>query len=418
MDYAIETYGCALNQADSEILAGLLEAAGWRQSDKPDVRVINTCTVKTPTDRKILRRLNELTSNGGAVIVTGCLPAADPKISFRFPDFSFIGTNVSDIVEAADSAISGERFVQISTGGSKLCSPRHRGNPHVGIIPIAEGCMGACSYCITSVARGGLTSHTVKDVITEVEQGVSEGIREFWITAQDTGAYALDCGSNLSELLHKIVDVEGDFKIRIGMMNPDHLLSFLAEIIDVYASPKIYKFIHIPVQSGNDRVLGEMGRKYTSDDFKRIVDVLREKIPQITISTDVICGFPTESEKEFDDTLNMISDIKPDVLNISRFWSRPQTRAALMACHPGRVTKDRSRRMSNLFEKVGLERNQQWIGWEGKSYVSQQNADGTFTARNHTYKPIIIKSSEDLLGTEVNIKIRQCTYYDLRGELI
>jgi len=407
----IETYGCAMNQADSEFMAGILEEDGYVIREGGEILIINTCTVKTPTERKILRRLKELRNSGKKVIVTGCLPAASPEIVNEFPSFSFIGTNVEDIARA----VKEERYINISEGGCRLEFPKRRKNPVVEIIPIAQGCVGDCSYCIVKNARGKLNSYKPELILDDARTALSEGAGEAWLTAQDTGAYGRDIGTPLPELLEKVSGIDGDFRVRVGMMNPNHAREFLKELIEAYRNEKIYKFLHVPVQSGDDRVLRDMNRKYKVNDFRRIVNEFRNNFPQVTISTDVILGFPTEDEKAFQNTLNLIREIEPEVLNISRFWLRPGTEAEEFKQLPTRITKDRSRIVNSLFKEYALKKNEEWIGWEGEALVSEKSKGNTYTARNFAYKPIVIKSGNNLIGEFVQVKITDATYYDLRG---
>ncbi len=401
-------------------------------SDDGEILILNTCSVKTPTERKIIKKLKELEISGKKVIVSGCLPAADSSIVNKFRNFSFIGNNVADIADAVKSVSLGKRFVKLLGSKNKFCIPRIRQNPVVGIMPIAEGCLGFCSYCQTRLARGRLRSYPAGEILKQVQSAVSSGAKEVWITAQDTGAYGIDTGGNLPGLLEKICGIPHDFKvirgqsprssetefrIRVGMMNPNHVLGFLDELISVYNNEKIYKFLHIPVQSGDNKILKDMKRDYKVEDFKKIVKKFRSNLDNITISTDVIVGFPAETEKEFENTLNLIKDTKPDVLNISRFWPRPGTSAEKLKQHHGRVTKNRSRGVNNLFREIGLEQNRKWIEWRGKALVSEKTEDG-FCARNFAYKPIIVKSKENLLGKFVDVRITDATFYDLRGEII
>ncbi|MFH1055716.1 MAG: tRNA (N(6)-L-threonylcarbamoyladenosine(37)-C(2))-methylthiotransferase [Candidatus Altiarchaeota archaeon] len=407
----ILTFGCAVNQADSEAIKGLLKAGGL---DKADVVVVNTCTVKSPTENKILKRLRQLRHEGKAVVVAGCIPPARPGIVDEFPNFSFVGVNTEDIVEAVRCAVRGERYVNIASGKDKTTLPCIRENPVVGIVPICEGCLGGCSYCQTKFARGELKSYPIRGIVNKVKGYVEEGAREIWITAQDTGAYGQDIGSSLPELFDKVVSVDGDFKVRVGMMNPDHARGMLDELVRAYENYKIYKFLHLPVQSGDDRVLRDMGRRYTVEEFKTVVDAFRKL--NVTLSTDVIVGYPTEDEKAFRNTVELVEEVKPDVLNVSRYWPRPGTKAAKLKQHPGMETKRRSGIMSQVFKSVGLGRNSKWIGWCGNALVSEANVDGTFTARNDWYKPIVIKDGE--LGENVKVEVKKATYYDLRGKVV
>ncbi len=409
----IETYGCATNQADSEFMAGLLEEKGYAIGKDGDILVINTCTVKTPTERKIIKRLKKLRNSNRRVIVTGCLPRAQPEIVDEFPEFSFLGTNIGDIPEAVEK----ERFVRISDGGCRFKFPRKRNNPVVGIIPIAQGCVGNCSYCIVRRARGRLHSYRPELILADVRKAISEGVREFWFTAQDTGAYGKDTGTSLPELLGRVSKIEGEFMVRVGMMNPDHVLEFLDELIAAYRTEKIYKFLHIPLQSGDDRVLRDMNRHYTAGDFKTIIKEFRSAFPGITISTDVILGFPTESEEAFKNTLSLLKETEPEVLNISRFWLRPGTDAERLKQLPTRISKDRSRLVNSVFKEYALRKNQKWIGWEGRVLVSKISRGG-YTARNSAYKPIVIHSERRLRGEFIWVRITDATYYNLMGEVI
>ena len=417
MRISIETYGCAMNKADSEIIAGLLEEKGFLNScpDDADILIVNTCIVKTPTERKILKRLNELKNSKKKVIVSGCLPAAMPWIIDDFPTFSFIGINVFDVVDAVEETINDGRLVKIRTNEKeKVCAPKVRINPVVEIIPIAEGCLGNCSYCQIKMARGKLRSYPIDSILKQVKRALTHGIREIWITTQDTCAYGMDSGTNLAELLGKITRVDGDFRIRVGMMNPKHAINLLDELIGVYKDEKIYKFLHIPVQSGDDQVLRDMNRGYGVDDFKTVVRKFREEF-DVTLATDVIVGFPTEDIRAFNRTVDLINEIKPDIVNISRFWARPGTKASKLKPLHGRTTKERSRKMNEVFRKIGMDRNKKWIGWTGKVLISDTKRD--FCGRNLAYKPIILKSGGDLLGEFVDVEITDATYYDLRGRI-
>ncbi len=407
-----------MNKSDSEIMSGLLVEKGFGISKNSDLVIVNTCTVKTPTEKKILKKLKELEKEGKKVIVTGCIPAAEPNIADDFKKFSFLGTNVSDIEEAAESVLKGKRFVKISFNRELNLEKKLRSNELVEIVPIAQGCVGNCSYCITKLARGNLKSVPERKILKQIEKAVNENVKEIWLTAQDTGAYGFDLGTNLPTLLKKISEIDGKFFVRVGMMNPNHVKKILDELIESYKSERIYKFLHIPVQSGDNEILKRMNRQYTVKDFRIIVDKFRREIPEITISTDVIVGFPEESEKQFQNTLNLIKEIKPDVLNISRFWSRPGTNAAKMKQFPGRETKRRSRIMNELFRNIGLERNKRWIGWEGEVLVSDVGKYAGYCARNFAYKPIILHSEKNLLGKFVKVSIEDATRYDLRGRII
>jgi len=408
----ILTYGCAMNQADSETIHGILKEQGLEDTG---VIVVNTCTVKSPTENKILKRLRKLEVEGARVVVAGCLPAARPSITDEFPGFSFIGVNSEAITDAVSMAAVGERYVNIKDTKGKINLPQIESNPVVGIIPLCEGCLGSCNYCNTKNARGGLKSYKTRQIVDKAKGFVDNGAKELWITAQDTGAYGKDIGSSLPEIIDEICQINGEYRIRVGMMNPNHVMRMLDELVEAYSNEKVYKFAHIPVQSGSDKILKDMGRDYTVKDYTRIVERMRKE-HDTTISTDVITGYPTETKEEFEETVKLIEITKPDVLNISRYWPRPGTPASQLKQLPGSETKKRSRIMNKVFKKVGLEQNNKWMGWKGKCIISKQNEDRTYTARNDWYRPIVLSSGS--LGEEVEVKIDEVTHYDLRGSIV
>ncbi|MFC1769139.1 radical SAM protein, partial [Nanoarchaeota archaeon] len=195
---------------------------------------------------------------------------------------------------------------------------------------------------------------------------------------------------------------------RVGMMNPQYLLPILDDYISIFKNPKVYKFLHIPVQSGSDEVLKKMSREYSVRDFKEIVKKFREEIPDITISTDIICGFPEEE---------LVEDIEFDVLNISKFAPRANTKAARMKQLSGEVIKERSRRMTELYLKYAEKRNSNWIGWEGDIVIDEVGKDNTMVGRNYAYKEVVLKSKHSL-GEKVKVKIKKATPFYLGAELI
>lgn len=231
----------------------------------------------------------------------------------------------------------------------------------------------------------------------------------------DNAAYMLEHGrSKLPELMKKVLEIDGKFFVRLGMMNPSDLMPVLDDMIEIYKDPKMFKFLHIPVQSGNDEILKLMNRKYTVDDFKNIVAKFRKEILNITISTDVIAGFPTETEEQFKDSLDLIKEIKPEVLNISMFRPRPRTNAFSMAQLPSRISKDRTRLLTDIFQNIARMNNEKWIDWKGNVLIDEVGKENSFIGRNIYYKPVVVKGNLKL-GDIAEVKIKQVTSFDLRG---
>ncbi|MGD2142588.1 MAG: tRNA (N(6)-L-threonylcarbamoyladenosine(37)-C(2))-methylthiotransferase, partial [Candidatus Bathyarchaeota archaeon] len=418
----VEVYGCSANQADSEIIQGLLAEEGHIIVDEPisaDASVILSCTVKTPTQRKVEKRIREISSLERGLVVAGCMSKAQrdlvvkiaPRASMVSPD------NILMVLKAVETSLDGSRLEALEGGEpDRSCLPRIRQNPVVHIAPIATGCLGNCSYCIVKRARGDITSFSPEGIVKDAKRALEEGCREIWVTAEDTAAYYRD-GLRLPELIERLCTLEGRFFIRVGMMTPNQALSLLEDLIETYRSEKIFKFLHIPIQSGNDEILGRMERRYSVEEFHHLVQRFRKEIPELSLSTDIICGFPGETDEQFADSLSLIKEIRPDVLNISRFWPRPGTKAAEMEGRlHGRATKERSRRLSKLWRSLSLESNLRWVRWEGEAIVDELGKHGGMVARNLVYKPIVLKDPIRL-GEIVKIRITEARRGYLLGEL-
>jgi MiaB-like tRNA modifying enzyme len=390
-----------------------LMSAGYRLTygaASADVILINTCAVKKPTEDRIVEKIRVLSQLNKPLIVAGCLPKINFKAVLKAaPDLSAVldPRSVDKILLAVKSAERGEKskifFSQKPV--HKLRQPKIRLNPSVEIISISEGCVGACAFCCVRFARGALFSYPKEDIVKRVSHAVSEGVKEFWFTSQDNGAYGLDIKTNLAELLEDCCRVEGKFLIRVGMMNPDHVPWKLPELIDAYKNEKIFKFLHLPVQSGDNETLTRMNRRYTVEEFKKIVHKFREKIPETTLSTDIICGFPGESRQAFEETLKLVEEVQPDIVNISKFFSRPHTPAGLMEPIDANEVKDRSRRLTKIARKTSLDRNRTWLNWEGQVFIDEKGRDSSWIGRNFAYKPIAIRSNEYLSGRFIQAKV-------------
>lgn len=419
-----QTHGCSANQSESEIMAGLLEKSGFEivsNLDDSDIVILNVCTVKG--DETGIREIRKLTETGKKLIIAGCVDKYMlPKIREVNENVSIITThNIDSIVDVVEETFNGNSVeLMVKKSDLKIGMPKVRKNKIVGIVPILSGCMGECAYCSVRMIKGDLISYPPEIIAKEVLEAVNSGCKEIWVTSQDNGAYGLENNdkSQLPALMKRILDINLDFKVRIGMMNPEHLLSIIDEMIEIFKHPKVFKFLHLPVQSGNDEILEKMNRKYNVMQFERIIEQFKQAIPSITISTDVIVGFPGETEKQFDDSLQLIRKITPGILNISRFQARPLTRAAHMDGQiAGGVVKNRSRLLTEIFSNISRMNNEKWLGWKGKVLVDEIGKEGSFIARNSAYKSIVLKAVLNL-GDEVNVKIDEITTFDLRGRVV
>jgi len=332
MKIFIKTYGCQANVNDSEILASKLINQGneiVETESQADKIIVNTCAVKNKTQSKILHYLKK--NSDKEIEIGGCLTKS---LDFHK---NFPRTKIIDTINT-----------------NKLSKNISRKNKEIAIIQICQGCLNYCTFCSTKLARGNLKSYRIGDIKRTFESSINQGCNLIYLTSQDNGAYGKDIKTSLPELLDELTNVEGNYKIRVGMMNPWHLRKIKKQIIESYKSPKIIKFIHIPVQSGSEKVLKDMKRIHTVEEFREIVDLFRknfprEKFPDSTIATDIIVGYPTETEEDFQKTFNLIKETKPEVLNISSFSSRPGTKASKLKQLSSEVIKERTKRLNSLY---------------------------------------------------------------------
>jgi threonylcarbamoyladenosine tRNA methylthiotransferase CDKAL1 len=407
----METYGCSANQAHAETMQGVLADNGFsivKNSEKADVLLINTCIVKSQTENKIRHRLMYLAEKypRKKMLIAGC--AADVGL------FRNIAKNAAFL-----SSLKPEDAARLLKNQTKESKRKARRNPLVGITEIASGCLGNCAYCIVRLAKGDLKSRSPEAIVQEVENAIKEGCEEIWVTSQDCGCYGLDKKTDLAELLEKIVGIKGNFRIRIGMMNPVHIEPITDALIDIYKNPKIYKFVHIPVQSGSDRILRLMKRGYGAGDFEKIVERFRGAVGNMTLSTDIIVGFPGETEQDFCKTLEMIKRVKPDIVNLSKFGPRPGTEAAKMKQVENRIIKERSSKIARLLKEIETGKNMEWIGKECEIVITERGKKANqFMGRNESYKPVVVESKKNLMGKVLRVRISDADQTYLSAEII
>jgi threonylcarbamoyladenosine tRNA methylthiotransferase CDKAL1 len=427
MRVLVRSFGCSANQADGTVLSGCLAEAGHElvgSVSSADLVVYNTCAVKGPTEDRmveICRRVPE----GKKLIVAGCLPLINLERLLAEVKFDGVaGPAVGErIVELVSDVLRGEKVMALDGLSDRmptLALPRVQQSSVVSVVPIGYGCLGSCAYCCVVFARGRLRSYGVREIVERVMEDVGRGFREFWLTSQDTACYGRDVGTNLVELLDSLCRVDGDFRVRVGMMTPNMVMGILDDLVEVFRDRKIFKFVHLPVQSGEDRILRRMRRFYSVDDFKGVVETFRARFPELTVATDVICGFPSEGEEDFERTLRLIEEAKPDIVNVSRFFARPRTVAAAMQrdfVFPTDI-KRRSGVAAALARRVAYEKNKQWVGWSGDILVDEiGKVPGSWVGRNLAYKPVTVKSADDLLGKTLNVRVMEAFPTYLAGDI-
>jgi len=271
--FYLETYGCSANQNNSEIISGILTTAGLSRVSKPelaDISIINTCIVKAKTEEKIKHRIKELAENKKEkykIIVAGCMPEIpELRKQLQQKNIYFLGTRnlkkISSLVRSIfENKYNEDKF--LIGNEIKLNLPKIPENKIIGITQISEGCLGDCNYCIVKLAKGRLTSYPQDMIIESIKKDLQQGCKEIWLTSQDNANYGLEKGKReLPELLNKILKLKGNFKIRLGMMDPNNVLPILEELIELYKHEKMFKFLHLPLQSGSNKILKEMNRQY------------------------------------------------------------------------------------------------------------------------------------------------------------
>jgi threonylcarbamoyladenosine tRNA methylthiotransferase CDKAL1 len=419
----VKSFGCSANRADGEVIAGCLSNAGFSIAKNPqeaEILLYNTCAVKAPTENRIISILRKVPKDK-RLVVTGCLPLINferlkDEVDFHGLTGPAPGAGIVEVLRRVDE---GERVIALrNSSKSNLCLPRIPVNRIVSVIPINYGCLGMCSYCCVHFARGELRSNSVPEIVERVKQDLDSGAKEVWLTSQDTACYGKDINTSLAELLRRICKINGNFFVRVGMMTPNQVMEMLDELVKAYKDRKVFKFLHLPIQSGDDTVLKLMNRRYTVNEFKEIISAFREEIPRITLSTDVICGFPGESSKAFERTKTLIREIQTDIVNVSKFFSRPNTPAEKLNPFPPKEVNRRSKEMAQLSKKISFERNRAWVGWEGTVLFDEKGKGESWIGRNFAYKPIVAKKDESLLGKFVGVRVVHAYSTYLKAEVI
>ena len=368
----------------------------------------------------------EAMSAGLPVVVAGCVPQADPDGGV-WSGHSAVGVEQIDaIVDVVDATLAGKVVRRLGrrsgpAGDSRprLALPKIRRNALIEIVPINTGCLNACTYCKTKGARGRLASYHPLDIIDRVRHVVeAEGVKEIRLTSEDTGAYGRDIGTSLPELLRGVlaaVEDHDDVMVKLGMTNPPYILDHLEAMGEIFGHKNMYQFIHVPVQAGANRVLDAMKREYTVEQFEHVCRTLRAAAPDIMIATDVICGFPTETEAEFDATCALVDGFRFPVVNISQFYPRPGTPAAKMRKVRSQEVKARSRKISALFRSYAT--FDELVGEEVDVWITEMAADGhSLVGHTRAYVQVLLSPDDYQLGTRDVARIVSASKWSVCGE--
>jgi len=432
--FYIETYGCTSNKSDSYIISSVLNKAGYTSStiEEAEFVIINTCAVKQQTENKIKSRLSELHNSfknetNKFFIIAGCLPHIEPGyievIKKIIPSFSAIIDldNVHDVPFIFEEIKLGKKNLVIKSDTSIDKSNiliNYPSGKITGIVPISEGCLGSCTYCCVKNARGKLNCYDPENIVRNVEHQLKQNIKQIYLTSQDCSTYNYN-NTHLQDLIQNIVELKYDFFLRVGMLNPRFLIDKFNQLLQIFKYEKVYQFLHVPIQSGSDSVLANMNRTYKISDIEGKLKTLKQTYPFLTLSTDIICGFPGENEDDFQQTIDLIKWLKPEILNISKFTPRPGTKAKRMKQVDSREIKERSIKLSRLFRASLNDINKDWLGWEGKVLVLHGGSKPNQAfGRNFAYKNIFIEDTKTSFGDFVSVQIFKVKGFNLHAKLI
>ncbi len=398
MKFFIKTYGCKLNKTESEKIKNILISQIEESSlEEADLVILNSCGVIEKTERKILKEEERLKKEGKDTIIIGCLPRISSKVK-EVSLFSFLK----------------DKYKVEFSKDKKEVNPFYKEGSSCVIIPISRGCLGNCSYCATKIAKGRLESFPKEEILKEIEKALCQGYREIQLTSQDLGVYLMDKENNfsLSNLIKEILQIKADFRLKLGMMGPKWANLMVKDKDFPLEDERLYNFFHIPVQSGDSDILKKMNREGTKEEFEEAVYLLRKRLGEVLISTDIIVGFPGEKEESFKKTLGMVERVRPHIINTTRFSIREGL--SLEDSISPEIKKERSRKLNQLTKKIKREDNEKELGKEKKVLISSKRED--YISRDEKGKAILLK--EGKVGNFSKVKVEGIKDGYLTGKLI
>jgi threonylcarbamoyladenosine tRNA methylthiotransferase CDKAL1 len=410
----LESYGCAQNQGEGSAIGRALVERGHALVADPsdaDAGILVTCGVIGATEARMVRRWKALTERVPRVVVTGCLvPLRTDLLTGPGRDRTrFVPIQQQAGLPSLLESFPAERGPTATPGPIPLAPAP----PVTEEVVIAQGCTSACSYCFSRLARGPLESVPLPEVVRRVRAATARGAVEVRLTSLDTGAWGRDArdGPRLPDLLRAVSAVPGSFRVRLGMTSPQTLGPILAPTLDALDHERFYRFLHLPVQSGSDRVLREMRRGYSVGEFTEQVRAARARFPELALSTDVIVGFPGETEEDHRATETLLESTAPEIVNVTRFSPRPGTPASRLAPVASSTAKRRSRALTSLRQRLARQRLERWVGHRGPARVVEFGPGSSAVARLPNYLPVVLDGRPPLGATlEVRVDGARSTY--------
>ena len=433
MKYYITTMGCQLNENDSEKLAGIVEGMGFEKTEKleeADLVIYNTCCVRENAEERLFGKLGELKKQkeekGTIIAIGGCMmqePAMLEKIkkSYNYTDIVFGTHTLHKFEEDLKKVLKNGKKVRdvIDIDGEVIEDlPIKRNDNFKASVTIMYGCNNFCSYCIVPYVRGRERSREPEKILEEVEMLAKEGYKEITLLGQNVNSYNGRENYKFANLLNDVCKIDGIERVRFISPHPK---DFTDDVIEAIANnPKIARVLHLPLQSGSSAVLKKMNRKYTKEQYLELVDKIKTRIPDVVLSTDIIVGFPGETEEDFEDTLDVVGKVNYEQVFMFIYSRREGTVADKMENQiPEEIKHKRFDRLKELFDSRVSGNNQKYIGTTQKILVDgySKNDKETLTGRTDTNKVVNFKGNEELIGKMINIKITEEHKWYLTGEL-
>ncbi len=431
--YFITTYGCQMNEHDSERMAGMLEADGYAKAaaaDEADVVLFNTCCIREKADTRLYGNLGHAKAIKDKrpdmrIVVGGCLAQKDKSIiQQRAPYVDVVlGThNLASLPRLLSESTDEPAFeILEQTEVFPSALPARRKSPWHAWVSISIGCNNSCTFCIVPAVRGKEVSRRLGDIVSEVESLVSEGVVEVTLLGQNVNSYGRDLDGKplFAQLLRALDTVDGLERVRFTSPHPK---DFRADSVAAMAESRVVcEHIHLPVQAGSDRVLKRMKRAYSRERYMEKVRMIRDAIPTVAITTDIIVGFPGETEEDFQQTLSLVEEARYDGAYTFQYSPRPMTEAAGMTGHlPKDVVQERYDRLTAMQERISLEHNLAAVGRAEELIVEglSKKDPEKLTGRTRTNKLVHFRGSGLSEGSFCKVRIDRASPHHLEGSLV
>ena len=430
----VETYGCQQNEADSEKIRGILCESGYRMTDTPegaDVVVMNTCAIREHAEQRVFGNLGALTHtkrrhSGQKIFLCGCMAGQEVVVerirkSYPHVDGVFSTHHLWQFAEILYKALTGKKrvfYTQDEAGSISEGLPQVRDNPLKAWVSIMYGCNNFCTYCIVPYVRGRERSRRSGDILAECRTLIENGAKELTLLGQNVNSYGkdLDEGLDFADLLEQIAQIPGDFLIRFMTSHPWDASKKLFDTMA--ANPKIAKQLHLPFQSGSSRVLKAMNRHYDRQTYLERVLYAKKKMPDLVLTSDVIVGFPGETEEEFEQTISLIQQVRYDSLFTFIFSPRPGTPAASMDDPTPKEEKNRRfDRLCQVQNSISEEIHKSYVGKTFRCLIDGQDKN-YLTARTEGGRLVRLLGDTNLIGSFRNVTITGSNTWSLTGELL